>query len=322
MTMPFNVIDALLALTILAGLGRGWEQGFVLTTLQFFVLAAGAVLAFFGYRYPAALLEAQLPALGAWAAPLGFVAIYIAAKLVFFALMQRVVRAVPQLAHAHGSHRALGMLPGAFNGLIHAAITSVLLLMAPLFDGLSTLTHDSTLVSQLSAPAQWLEIQLTPLLDPATERPLRALNVPVQSQAFATLPFKVANPQVRPDLEARMLDMVNAERARQALQPLRRDPELAEVARSHSRDMFEHSYFAHSTPEGQQSPERLRQDSGGFLMAGENLALAPTLEQAHQGLMSSPGHRANVLRPQFGRVGIGVLDGGRYGLMITQNFRN
>ncbi|MDQ3129497.1 MAG: colicin V production protein, partial [Acidobacteriota bacterium] len=43
---------------------------------------------------------------------------------------------------------------------------------------------------------------------------------------------------------------------------------------------------------------------------------------AHTGLMNSPGHRANILQPNFGRVGIGVLDGGRRGLMITQNFRN
>jgi uncharacterized protein YkwD len=38
--------------------------------------------------------------------------------------------------------------------------------------------------------------------------------------------------------------------------------------------------------------------------------------------MNSPGHRANILKPQFGRVGIGILDGGRRGLMVTQNFRN
>jgi len=42
-----------------------------------------------------------------------------------------------------------------------------------------------------------------------------------------------------------------------------------------------------------------------FLTAGENLALAPTLSVAHTGLMNSPGHRENILRPQFGRVDLG-----------------
>jgi uncharacterized protein YkwD len=39
--------------------------------------------------------------------------------------------------------------------------------------------------------------------------------------------------------------------------------------------------------------------------------------------MNSPGHRANILYPQFGwDVGIGILDGGIHGLMISQEFRN
>jgi uncharacterized protein YkwD len=59
-----------------------------------------------------------------------------------------------------------------------------------------------------------------------------------------------------------------------------------------------------------------------YRTAGENLALAPTLHIAHNGLMNSPGHRANILHPQFGRVGIGIMDGGLRGLMVTQNFRN
>jgi uncharacterized protein YkwD len=59
-----------------------------------------------------------------------------------------------------------------------------------------------------------------------------------------------------------------------------------------------------------------------FLTAGENLALAQTVTVAHTGLMNSPGHRANILRPQFGRVGIGIMDGGMRGLMVSQEFRN
>jgi uncharacterized protein YkwD len=59
-----------------------------------------------------------------------------------------------------------------------------------------------------------------------------------------------------------------------------------------------------------------------FLTAGENLALAKTLNIAHTGLMNSSGHRANILNKSFGRVGIGIIDGGLYGLMISQEFRN
>jgi uncharacterized protein YkwD len=86
--------------------------------------------------------------------------------------------------------------------------------------------------------------------------------------------------------------------------------------------MLARGYFSHVTPDGKDPFDRLRAEGVRFLNAGENLALARNLAMAHQGLMDSPGHRANILRPQFGRVGIGIVDAGRYGLMVTQNFRN
>ncbi len=67
---------------------------------------------------------------------------------------------------------------------------------------------------------------------------------------------------------------------------------------------------------------RIREANIRFSTAGENLALAPSMQIAHSGLMKSPGHRANILRPEFGRVGIGIMDGGIHGLMVTQDFRN
>lgn len=66
----------------------------------------------------------------------------------------------------------------------------------------------------------------------------------------------------------------------------------------------------------------MRESEVRFRTAGENLALAPSVPIAHTGLMNSPGHRANILQSGFGRVGIGILDGGKRGLMVTQNFRN
>jgi uncharacterized protein YkwD len=86
--------------------------------------------------------------------------------------------------------------------------------------------------------------------------------------------------------------------------------------------MLARGYFAHVTPEDRDPFDRIREGKVRFLTAGENLAFAQSLPVAHRGLMNSPGHRANILRPQFGRLGIGIMDGGRFGLMVTQNFRD
>ena len=317
-----NLIDGLLALIILLGLLGGWGRGFLVATLQLFTLAASLVVAFVYYPYPQAWLKASAPALGVWTAPLGFLASYILAHLLIGQLAGALAGLFPRAAHAHGVNRALGLAPGLVNGLINAMLASLLLLTLPLFDGLSRLTRESALAGQLSIPAQWLEARLAPIFHPALQRTLQALTVPAEPNATIKLDYRVASPKVRPDLEARMLELVNAERTAQGLRPLQADPALAEVARAHSRDMFARGYFSHTNPEGQEAFDRMRQAGVPYLVAGENLALAQTLPSAHQGLMNSPGHRANILLPRYGRVGIGVLDGGRYGLMVTQNFRN
>lgn len=322
MPASLNLIDLLLALFILFGLWGGWSRGFLRATLQLVTLAGSLLAAFVGYPFLVAWLAPQWPELGPWAAPLGFIVCYIAAQLVLGALAAAIARGFPGTVHRHGINRVLGLAPGLVSGLITAAVISLLLLTVPFSDRLSSLSRESVIASRLTPAAEWLEAQLAPIFHPAIRRTLQALQVPRDETSRVDLRFHVAEPKVRPDLEARMLAMVNDERAKAGLQPVKADPALAEVARAHSRDMFARGYFSHVNPEGQEPFDRMRQAKLRFLAAGENLALAQTLATAHQGLMNSPGHRANILRPQFGGVGIGVLDGGRHGLMVTQNFRN
>jgi uncharacterized protein YkwD len=100
------------------------------------------------------------------------------------------------------------------------------------------------------------------------------------------------------------------------------DKKLAEVATKHSYDMLQRGYFSHYTPEGKSPFDRMRRDRVRFIVAGENLALAQTLQSAHEGLMESPVHKANILHNSFERAGIGILDAGVHGIIVTQNFRN
>jgi uncharacterized protein YkwD len=134
------------------------------------------------------------------------------------------------------------------------------------------------------------------------------------------LKFIVSDPAPDTDDEQRMLDLVNAERTKRDLPPLAMDATLRSLARSYALDLFARGYFSHTSKEGLSPFDRMRNAGVIYGMAGENLALAPTLEQAHDGLMKSPGHRANILNPGFRKICIGVLDGGVYGKMFVQEF--
>lgn len=193
----------------------------------------------------------------------------------------------------------------------------------PLSDTFSDAAQKSTLANLLAGYTDELETALVPVFDPALRQTLNRLRLVEPGSAESVeLPFRVEYAPPAPELESQMLELINRERAAAGLEPLEPDPELTEVARRHSADMFARGYFSHNTPEGKDPFDRMRESDVRFRIAGENLALAPALHIAHTGLMNSPGHRANILRPQFGRVGIGILNGGRRGLMVTQNFRN
>jgi uncharacterized protein YkwD len=64
------------------------------------------------------------------------------------------------------------------------------------------------------------------------------LQVQPDSHERVTLPYKVTNSRPRPELEARMLELLNKERLAKGLKALASDPELTAVARKHSADMF------------------------------------------------------------------------------------
>ncbi|AKJ31839.1 CvpA family protein [Caldimonas brevitalea] len=322
MELSMYAADLLLALVISVSVWVGYTRGFLVTLLELVVLAASLALAFWAYRYPAAWWEVHAPPIGLWAPPLSFLLLYGLGCIAMTLLAHRLLRALPASVHRHRANHLLGVLPGAARGVINATVVVVLLLAVPLSDPLTSLARQSRLAGPLMVGAEWMESKLTPIFAEAVDKSLGKLTIKPGSTALVHLPFKVAHPRARPDLEVEMLEMVNAARREAGLAPLAADPELAEVARAHARDMFGRGYFSHLTPEGQDPFDRMRQRRVRFLMAGENLALAPTLAGAHRGLMKSPGHRANILRPAFGRLGVGIVDGGKYGLMVTQNFRN
>lgn len=117
-----------------------------------------------------------------------------------------------------------------------------------------------------------------------------------------------------------MLDLVNMERRNHGLSELEVHPGLVKLARLKSQDMITNNYFSHQSPTYGSPFDMIRSAGISYRFAGENLAGAPTVERAHTNLMNSPGHRANILNRNFTHIGIGIIDGGRFGKMFTQMF--
>lgn len=321
--MELNWIDFLLLLVILLGVFAGYARGFILSFLDLARAVISVLAALFFYQPVARLLEQINDWTEIWNQPAAFILIFLSTTIIFQIFSVLLLKRLPREIHARTSNRIFGAFPGAANGFVLAAILASFLLAVPFSDEFSEVTRNSRAANWLAGYTEELEARLQPIFGEAVRQTLnRRTTINPDSQERIQLPYKVENPRPRPDLEAEMLNLINRERASAGLEPLEADPELLDTARKHSVDMFARGYFSHYTPENRDPFDRMRADGITYRTAGENLALAPSLQVAHTGLMNSPGHRANILRPQFGRVAIGILDGGRRGLMVTQNFRN
>lgn len=108
-------------------------------------------------------------------------------------------------------------------------------------------------------------------------------------------------------IEKQIITMVNAERAKANLTPLKHNWQLSRVARYKSQDMIDKNYFSHQSPT-YGSPFNMRKNFGiKYMAAGENIAYGQrTATEVMKGWMNSPGHRANILSKNYSEIGVGL----------------
>lgn len=322
MSWPDFVIIAIIVLFALQGFRVGLIGGLfhIIATVAAFVLSVmyypllGKVLAqYIGISQQLGVVGAFFLLLFILDAVFG----YVIQSLYFRLLVILSVRPVALV------NRFLGIVPQVIIGIAFTTLFLMLTILLPVSEQLKRVVRASwygthvlpraiayepfvkSLISRL--PAHSL-VYIVPR--PYRENDVVTLSIP-PSVDFA----------VDETAENKMLEFVNRERTSRGLHALRMDSRIRTVARAYSLEMFENSFFSHhSLVSGTDPVHRLIAGHVPFVIAGENLAYAPTVEIAHQGLMNSPGHRVNILSSEYNRVGIGAISGGLYGIMFTQNF--
>ncbi|WP_411274418.1 CvpA family protein [Daejeonella sp.] len=315
-----NIVDIILIIVIGLSAYSGWKKGFIESAFELTIWLGSFLLAF--------LMSALILRLfllfdisGIWVRPIFFIVLLIFFSQGISKLGDRLTKNTSDEVHFHWANKFAGLIPGFFSGIVYATLISFFALSYPL-GNLSQRTKDSNFATRLNQKTRWPGKLLSEMAADIGSGSPNNFTVHTKGSEVVSLPFRTKNPRPRPDLEIRMLDLINNERKKAGLNLIAFDSKLAQVAVKHSLDMLQRGYFSHYTPEGKSPYDRMRKERVRFRVAGENLALAQTLQSAHEGLMESPIHKANILHNSFKRVGIGILDAGANGIMITQNFRN
>ena len=115
-------------------------------------------------------------------------------------------------------------------------------------------------------------------------------------------------------------NLLNSDRAAYGLPPLAIDPALSRIARIKSEDMRDNQYFSHTSPAYGDIADMLRRFGVQFTAAGENIAHHATIEKSQAALISSPGHRRNILSAGYTKAGVGVAIDESGFVYLTQIF--
>lgn len=171
-----------------------------------------------------------------------------------------------------------------------------------------------------------VQTQPKPAPAPTTNPAPAQTTNPTSAPTTIPTPAPAATPTPAPSADAltaqeqQMVNLVNQERTQQGLSPLQVDMRLVKMARMKSQDMITNNYFGHQSPTYGSPADMMKAQGIAYKAMGENIAGNSTVSAAHTSLMNSAGHRANILSSNFTKVGIGIVQGGPYGLMITQEF--
>ena len=110
------------------------------------------------------------------------------------------------------------------------------------------------------------------------------------------------------DIEREVVQLVNQERAKEGLSPLKIDLEISNIARIKSQDMSDKKYFSHNSPTYGSPFDMLKQFGITYKGAGENIAKGQrTAKEVVDAWMNSEGHRKNIMNPNYTHIGVGYV---------------
>ncbi len=318
--MQINWVDLVILGTLLLFAFEALGRPLILELLDLASFLLAAILSFSYYNLPAQFFETQFKIPHGLTLVLGFMSVWFLSETIFYLLVRLLLQKIPRIKLP--VFKFLSIIPALLRGLIFIAIILVMTATFPIQPNIKKAVLDSKIGSVILKNAYTLEQPVKQVFGGVANDSLTFLTIKPKTDQRVNLGFQTSQFSIDMVSEKTMIDLVNKERVSRGFPALSFDEKLRGIARLHSGDMLTRGYFSHYSPEGKTVADRALAAGIDFLVVGENLAYAPDVESAHKGLMNSEGHRANILSPDFSKIGIGVMDGGVYGRMFTQVFAN
>ncbi len=301
---------------------KGWSQGILYLSASFIAFVASLFLAL-RYAGTVSVFLSDTFGLGnRWAGLLAYFLISFAAEAIISELMSRVLSKAPAQMAQGKTSQILGAFVSATSGLFLITLIIFILLLVPIRGTIKQDIRSSLIAPRILSLVEVYGGPLPGLLKDSAKSLTQFMTVEPNSKESLSLELNVTEKDLQIDdlTEEQMVTLVNKERTSIGVGTLTVSESVTEVARAYAKRMMLEKFFSHYDKQGHDVAFRLEQSDIRFQIAGENLAYAPDLTSAHDGLMHSEGHRRNILDNRFSKIGIGVIDAGIWGKMFVQVF--
>lgn len=315
-----NYVDLIILLILFYFASEAFRYGFWVILADFVSFLSSLLISLRAYKFTSGLLRQNFNLSHSIANALGFLVTAMVLEAFLSFLLGTLLTKLPKKLAKIKASKLLALLPAIGEGIVLVSFILTLIVGLPVKPSIKKDVTNSKIGSFLLTETTGIEKTLNEIFGGVIEDSLTYLIIKPGSKESVPISVEATELSIDTVSEAEMFKLVNKERAERGIPELIWSPEIVSVARAHARDMWEREYFSHYSPEGEDVGDRLDKRGIRYTLAGENLAMAPTLSTAHTGLMSSEGHRANILEPNFRKVGIGVIDNGIYGKMFVQVF--
>jgi uncharacterized protein YkwD len=322
MTLNGNWVDLVIIIVLIYFATEAFRHGFWVILADFTAFLGSLLISLKFYKNIAEFLELNFNLAGSTSNAFGFLISAILIESVLGFLLGHLIVKIPKKLRTHKLNRYLGIIPGLGEGIILISFLLTLIIALPLRPQIKEDVSQSKIGSYIVEKTSGVEHAINDVFGGVLEESLTYFTI--KPGTNESVPLEIAKIELSVDevAETALFNKVNEERRKLAIPELVWAPEIVPVGRAHARDMWERKYFSHYSPEGRDVGDRLKEYGIDYSFAGENLALAPTVATAHNGLMNSQGHRENILESRFTKMGIGVIDNGIYGKMFVQVFTN
>jgi uncharacterized protein YkwD/membrane protein YqaA with SNARE-associated domain len=320
MNLNGNYVDLIIILVLIYFATEAWRHGFWVILIDFISFLSSLLISFRLYKYIATFLQTNFNLSHSVSNALGFLISAITLESLIGYILGRFISRLPEKIWRHKLNKFLGIIPGICEGVILIAFILTLILGLPVNPQIKNNVADSKIGQAILRQTLGLEKTVNEIFGGAIEDSLTYLTVKPGSREKISLTVEKENLKIDEESETEMFRMVNEERKKVGTKELKWNNNITLVARAYAQEMWEKKYFGHISLEGEDVGDRLNKAKIKFSLAGENLALAPTVATAFTGLMNSEGHRENILDSRFHEVGIGVVENGFYGRMFVQVF--